>query len=81
MSEYVATFYTHYAAMQTFRALKDKGAQSVMEPVPRALSASCGSCVRYIAPDAMEGCMHVDYQAIYSVTDGGYMQVKLNDKA
>lgn len=81
MNEYVATFYTHYAAMRTLRAIADMGAQPVMEPVPRMLSASCGSCVRYCAADALEGCMHADYQAVYMVTPEGYMQVKCNDAA
>lgn len=81
MNEYVATFYTHYAAMTTLRALQGSGAQPVMEPVPRVLSASCGTCVRYRSDDALEGCMHTDFQAIYQVTGEGYRQVKQNDTA
>ena len=44
---FVATFHTHLSAMRTQRALSAAGARAALAPVPRRLSASCGTCVRY----------------------------------
>lgn len=45
---YIATFHTHLGAMtfhNTLLSLGDRNA--VMMPVPRVLSSSCGTCVRF----------------------------------
>lgn len=47
MSAYIATFFTHYDAMQFKRHLEGIGVEGVMSPVPRWLSSSCGTCVRF----------------------------------
>lgn len=47
MAEYIATFFTHYDAMQFKRQLEKAGAEGTMCPVPRWLSSSCGTCVRF----------------------------------
>ena len=44
---YIATFYTHFGALSLQRKLKKQGVPAQMMPVPRALSASCGVCVRF----------------------------------
>ena len=49
MQEYIATFHTHLSAMRTQRALTNAGIQARLAPVPRYLSASCGTCVFFIA--------------------------------
>jgi len=49
MQEYIATFHTHIAAMRTQRALASTGIQARLAPVPRYLSASCGTCVFFFA--------------------------------
>ncbi len=72
MSEYVATFYTHLAAMRTCRALLAQGASARMEPVPRALSASCGTCVRYQAEEPCAACFHMDWEALYRCENERY---------
>lgn len=42
---YIATFYSHFGAM---RFKKDAGVKSPrLMPVPRNLSSSCGTCVRF----------------------------------
>ena len=38
-----------------------------MMPVPRKLSSSCGTCVRYIAEEPMLEAMDVDMEAVYEV--------------
>ena len=54
---YIATFHTHLGAMTFRNTLLSLGDDSaVMMPVPRALSASCGTCVRFelaFDPDRM----------------------------
>ena len=39
-----------------------------MMPVPRKLSSSCGTCVRYLAEEPMLEAMDVDVEAVYEVT-------------
>ena len=47
MKEYIATFHTHLSALLTSRALTTLGIRAQMMPVPRKLSSSCGTCVRF----------------------------------
>ena len=47
MSRYIATFHTHLSALLTCQSLTASGAEARMMPVPRKLSASCGTCVVY----------------------------------
>ena len=58
MIEYIATFHTHLSALMTSRNLTALGVRAQMMPVPRKLSSSCGTCVRYLAehahPEAMK---------------------------
>ena len=48
----IATFFSHYGAMHCKKICDGKGIPARMMPVPRALSSSCGTCVRVEAPDA-----------------------------
>ena len=65
MHEYVATFHTHLAALMTSRALTSRGVRAQMMPVPRKLSSSCGTCVRYLAEEANLDAMDEDVEAVY----------------
>ena len=65
MKEYIATFHTHLSALMTSRALTELGVQARMMPVPRKLSSSCGTCVRYLAEDANLSAMDEDVEAVY----------------
>lgn len=69
---YIATFYTHASALLSDRALKKKGAQSKLGPVPRELSSSCGTCVRYCADDPLTECLDRDVESVYECTSSGY---------
>ena len=64
MTEYIATFHTHLSAMRTQRALTNAGVSARISPVPRYLSASCGSCVIYSAEDAFLFCMDADVERV-----------------
>lgn len=55
MDSYIATFYTHYDAIVFKRLLYHQGLKGEMMPVPRKLSSSCGTCVRFNAhPEQLE---------------------------
>lgn len=47
---YIATFHSHYGAMCFKKALEKQGISVTLRPVPRHLSASCGTCARFEAP-------------------------------
>jgi len=65
--EFIATFHTHLAALMTSRNLNSNGARAGMMPVPRKLSSSCGTCVRYQAEAPLLNLMDADVEAVYEV--------------
>ena len=67
MREYIATFHTHLAALMTCRNLNGRGAKAGMMPVPRKLSSSCGTCVRYQAEEPLLEAMDADVEGVYEV--------------
>ncbi|MDO4573571.1 MAG: DUF3343 domain-containing protein [Clostridia bacterium] len=69
MNRYIAAFHTHLAAMRTRRALLAAGVPAEFAPVPRRLSASCGTCVLYSAETPRLDCMDAD-TAIVAQADG-----------
>lgn len=46
---YIATFFSHYGAIQYNKELKKVGIVGTLMPVPRSLSSSCGTCVKFEA--------------------------------
>lgn len=76
---YVATFYTHAAALMTNRTLKKKDIPSRLGPVPRALSSSCGTCVMYESDDPHINDMDTDVEAVYEASDSGYTELHRNE--
>ena len=70
MKEYIATFHTHLSALLTSRKLTALSVRAQMMPVPRKLSSSCGTCVRYEAPDPCVGQMDRDLENIYAEENG-----------
>ncbi len=45
--EYIATFYSHFGAMRFKKQCDKRSIPARLMPVPRNLSSSCGTCVRY----------------------------------
>lgn len=76
---YIATFYTHAAALMTNRTLTKSGVVSRLGPVPRALSSSCGTCVMYSADDPHLSDMDQDVEAVYEATGTGYRELMRNE--
>ena len=79
MNEYIATFHTHLSAMLSFQALQQAGCKAKMQPVPRALSSSCGTCVRFSAQTDCRSLLDADAEALYSVQDGAYVLLWQNE--
>lgn len=60
MAQYVATFFSHYDAITFAQNLAAKGIAAKPMPVPRRVSSSCGTGVRFetnrdVAPLLQEG--------------------------
>lgn len=69
--KYVATFFTHLSAAITCRTLKKNGITASLSPVPRSLSSSCGTCVRYTADDPQQELMDKDVESIAVTNEDG----------
>ena len=72
MLQYIATFHTHLSAMLSCQALQSEGLTARMTPVPRALSSSCGTCVRYTADADQRQLLDRDLEAVYADDNGAY---------
>lgn len=77
--EKIATFHTHLGALRFQRKLEKLGKEAAMAPVPRKLSASCGTCVRFAA-EFDPKWSDEDLEAVYSVNDNGYELVYENEE-
>ena len=76
---FIATFYSHFDALTFFNYLKGKKIKAKLMPVPRKVSASCGTCVSYITDSDSE----IDYtvseiEAVYHITADGLLVVFSN---
>lgn len=75
MEEYIATFYSHFGAVRFHRELKKNGIRGSIMPVPRNLSSSCGSCVRFETDTEIPEDTHGEIEQIVKVTEQGYEAV------
>ena len=79
MTYFVVTFHTHLSALLTARALQAAGIPAKMMPVPRKLSSSCGTCVRYESAEPEQARLDADFEAVYRLEpDGGYVKIAEN---
>ena len=67
--EYLATFHTHYGALCFNAYCKKNRLAGHMIPVPRELSASCGTCVRFSAKLPPMPSDHEDMEHCYMVME------------
>ncbi len=79
MNDYLATFHTHLSAMLSAQALTEAGAETRMGPVPRQLSSSCGTCVRYRAARDLRERLDAECEALYREAGGTYQEVFRNE--
>jgi len=81
MKNYIATFFTHYDALVFFGLLKEKGITAKLMPVPRKVSASCGTCCSYAFDDSQVDFFdYEDYEieAIYVEVAGVFSKIWSN---
>lgn len=76
MTDYLATFHTHLAALKTHRSLSAAGIAARMAPVPRKISSSCGTCVFYSAEEPCFDRLDTDTEAVYRMEDSGAVLMK-----
>ena len=69
MNRYLATFFSHFGAMSYCKTLRNQGIAAKPMPVPRKVSASCGTCVSYehVAVIDMDDC---ELDCVYIEVDG-----------
>lgn len=80
---YIATFFTHFAAVNFQRQLKSSGQKPMLMPVPRKLSSSCGTCVKFVLNSDIQEFVHSgifdeDVDTVYLVQDDNYTAVYEN---
>ncbi len=71
MNTYIATFYSHFGAIRFRRICQELGWTAKVMPVPRDLSSSCGTCVRY--EGALPGQIPEEVEQIVQVAEAGYI--------
>lgn len=71
----IATFYSHFGAIRFKKLCEQRGWPARVMPVPRDLSSSCGTCVRYEGQCPEKAPAEVEQ--IVAVTDDGYRQLYL----
>lgn len=59
---YIATFFTHFSAVSFSRKLKGTDKNPMLMPVPRKLSSSCGTCVRFQMDSAIQDFVKEEIQ-------------------
>jgi len=73
--EYTATFFSHFGALCFAEELSREGVACRMMPVPRALSSSCGTSVRFEDPGDPARFGGEELEAVYVRTPEGYRAV------
>ena len=73
--DYLATFYTHFAAQTFARRLKKQGLAARMMPTPRSVSASCGSCVSFSLEGDFLPLLVEDTEAVYRCEGAVYIRM------
>jgi hypothetical protein len=78
MNKYIATFFSHYDALTFFNSIKEKNIKARLMPVPRKVSASCGTCVSYTS-DLKIDFTGYELEALYTETESGLLKVTQNE--
>lgn len=75
--EFIATFFSHFGAIRFKKECEAKGWSAALEPVPRSLSSSCGTCVRFRSelPVPVEQPRDELEQVVRVLKDGSYQRI------
>ncbi len=79
---YIATFHTHFGAMRFHKQLANLDNTAKMMPVPRKLSASCGTCVRFCQPFDPQTMSEEDLEKVFAEEEigGEYREIFANEE-
>jgi len=69
---YIATFYSHFGAIRYKKLCEQAGMKAKLMPVPRDLSSSCGTCVRYEGENILEHYTD-EMEQVVQVSENGYV--------
>ncbi len=71
---YIATFFSHFGAIRFKRECQREGMSAQLMPVPRSLSSSCGTCVRFWGPKdyTVKPDPHGEMEQMVRETEEGY---------
>ena len=72
MTQFIATFYSQYGAVQFLKHARKHHIPCRLAPVPRVLSSSCGTCAHFTSDDWDPGFVMKDLETIYRTTEAGY---------
>lgn len=81
MTQFIATFYSQYGAVQFLKYAKKNHIKCRLAPVPRVLSSSCGTCAHYVSSDWDTGFVMKDLEIIYKACSDSYEIVFSNDQS
>lgn len=77
MNTYIATFFSHFGAVRFGRQLRELGVEHALMPVPRRVSSSCGTCVRFTAAAPPE-LDTADMERLFQETPSGFTELFSN---
>ena len=70
---YIAAFYSHFGAIRYRKMCEKNHFTAKIMPVPRDLSSSCGTCVRYEGEQAFpESEYPEELEQVVQLTENGY---------
>lgn len=79
---YIATFYSHFGAVRFKKECKTENITAEAMPVPRDLSSSCGTCVRFKTDKEIHTFRwSQEVEQVVEITESGYIthyHVELN---
>ncbi len=76
MGDYIATFFSHFGAMAFKKNCEKEGYPAVIMPVPRNLSSSCGTCVKFSGDEEKAKSWYSDeLEQLVKILENGELQV------
>lgn len=77
VKEYIATFHSHFGAVRFHRDMLKEGKSAILQPVPRDLSSSCGTAVRFFQDDKGKDSFsisdpHGEIEQVVEILETGY---------
>lgn len=73
---YISTFSSSFDAILANRTLSCAGFDAQLMPVPRAVSSSCGTCVRFHADGVPPVLERVGPSGLYHEDQGGWKKIR-----